>query len=281
MRSKLFVPACRPELFSKALLSEADGISFDLEDAVPPAQRPQARALLAAFLAQAGNVEGKTLIARINPFGSPDCLADLEAVLTPALDMVNLPKVESAERVREFIHCLAQAEAIAGVGPLPVLLTIESPAGLRCAAELAGCPRVAGLQLGFGDLLEPLGIDREDLATRQHIRLMLRLAAGEAGVAIWDSAWPDISDVEGFYQDACAAHALGFSGKSCIHPSQVTLANRAFMPTERQLAWAARVVEAASRTPHAVCMVDGQMIDAPYLQRAETLLRLAADGSPS
>lgn len=277
MRSKLFVPACRPELFSKALASEADGISFDLEDAVTPAQRPEARRLLAAFLSTADNYSSqKTLIVRINPFSSDDCLADLAAVVGPSITMLNLPKVEDPQQLREFIRHLEHAETVAGISPLPLLLTIESPTGLRRAAELAGSPRVAGLQLGFGDLLEPLGIEREDIAVRQQIRLMLRLAAAESGVPVWDSAWPDIHDAEGFSQDARAAHMLGFSGKSCIHPYQVALANRAFMPTEHQLAWARKVVEAAALAPHAVCVVDDQMIDAPYIQRAEALLRLKA-----
>ena len=121
-------------------------------------------------------------------------------------------------------------------------------AGLRLAAEIAAAdPRVAGLQIGFADLFEPLGIDRRDAAAVQQVQLAVRLAAGEAGVLAYDAAFADVNDAEGFRREAEVARRLGFIGKSCIHPSQVPIANAVFRPSEAEIAQALRVVAARGR----------------------------------
>lgn len=278
MRSKLFVPGSRPELFPKALAGPADALSFDLEDAVPEAGKAEARRLVGAALQSAEFAASrKTLIVRVNGLATPHFEADLAAVIGTRLDLVNLPKVESVGEIRAAVQTLARLEAARGLArPVGILANIESPRGLRLAAEIArGDPRVAGLQVGFADLLEPLGIDRTNSAAIQQMQLAVRLAAGEAGLWACDAAYGNIKDAEGYRAEAVAAKRLGYIGKSCIHPSQVALANEIFRPTVEEIAFARRVVEAAGNTSAGAFTVDGRMIDAPFIKRAHAVLAIA------
>jgi len=249
MRSKLFVPASRPELFDKALASDADAISFDLEDAVQESRKVEARGTLHAFLKETPlRPRGKVLIVRVNGLRTPHFEADVAAVAWPGVDMINLPKPESAEDVRAAAAVLAAGEAGRGIAqPIGILANIESPRGLRLAVEIASAhPRVVGLQLGLGDLFEPFGIDR--------------------------------SDARAVYGMQLAARRLGFIGKSCIHPSQVPLANAVFRPSDAEIAAALRVVEAARGAEDkgvGAYLVDGRMIDIPFVTRAKAILGAA------
>lgn len=276
MRSKLFVPGIRPELFAKAMASGADAVSFDLEDAVPADRKDEARQQLAAFLGDAGG-QGKTVIVRVNPPSSAEFQADLAALAGLPVDLINLPKIESADELR------AAAEAVAGVRrgatPPDLLVNIETPRGLRHAAGIARAhARVAGLQLGLGDLFEAQSIDRRDPANVHAAMYALRMAAAEAGVFAYDSAYGDIEDEAGFRAEAGIARRLGYLGKSCIHPRQIALANAVFQPSEQEIAAARRIVAAADEAfarGRAAFLVDGRMIDPPYLRRAQAIVAAA------
>ncbi|MEN9629176.1 MAG: hypothetical protein RJA10_2403 [Pseudomonadota bacterium] len=278
MRSKLFVPGSRPELFDKALAGPADGLSFDLEDSVTEGRKAEARdAIRALLLRPEAAASGKTLIVRVNALGTAHFAADVAAVVQPGLQLLNLPKTETVDEVRAAVQALEAAERSNGVtAPVRLLLNIESPRGLRQAHALAGAhPRVAGLQLGLGDLFEPLQIDRHHPAALVPIWLQLRLAAGEAGIFAYDGAYARFSDADGFRAEAEAARRFGFLGKSCIHPSQVALANAVFQPTPDEIAQALRTVRAAAAaeaTHTGAYVVDGAMVDAPFVKRARQLL---------
>lgn len=278
MRSKLFVPGSRPELFAKALATEADAISFDLEDAVAGPRKAEARAQVADFLrGDAARKSGKELIVRVNAPGTAGFEADLRAIALPGLALVNIPKCESADALRAAIAALEQAEAANGVGPaLRVLANIETPKGLRFAAEIAAAhPRVAGLQIGYLDLFEPLGVERRDAAAVHAVMFAVRMAAGEAGVFAYDGAFADIKDIQGFRAEAGMARRLGYWGKSCIHPSQVPIANEAFRPGDDEIDFARKIVAAARKARAAgqgVFAIEGRMIDAPAIRRAERLV---------
>jgi citrate lyase beta subunit len=281
MRSKLFVPASRPELFAKALAGDADAISFDLEDAVRESRKAEARRVLRDFLRQSSpRPGGKIVIVRVNGPTTPHFEADLAAVAGPVVDMINLPKPESADDVRAAADALARCERANGVErPIGLLPNIESPRGLRLAAEIARAhPRVVGLQLGLGDLFEPSGIDRADAQAVHAMQLAVRLAAAEASIWACDTVYGTVSDPDGYTREATAARRLGFVGKSCIHPTQVPLANAVFRPTDGEIAAARRVVEAAQgaeRDGVGAFLVDGRMIDVPFIKRAESILGAA------
>ncbi len=286
MRSKLFVPASRPELFPKALASAADAISFDLEDAVDEQAKPMARAALAPWLrGDLAALRGKQIVVRVNPVDSLHFAADLEAVVWQGLDVLNLPKIEDAAAVKAAAEALSRIERSRGLKrAVTLLVNIESPQGLRRAAEIAAAhPRIMGLQLGFGDLFAPLGIASSEPFATQSARLAVRMAAAEAGVEAFDGAYVNIANPAGFRRDALRARRLGFSGKSCIHPSQVALANEVFSHDEAEVAHALRVVEAADRAAGTVgaFVVDGRLVDGPFITRARRIARQAATTSTS
>lgn len=279
MRSKLFVPGSRPELFEKAMGSAADGLSFDLEDAVAQNMKVHAREQLSQYLAQQHS-SNKTMIVRINAQDTPHYHDDLAALVHCHVDIINLPKVESAEEVRQLADDLQRLEDACGrTNPLRVLANIESPRGLRQAAEIAAAhPRVMGLQLGFADLLEPLGIDRHEPSIIRSIQLSVRLAAGEAGIAAFDAAYPSIKNSEAYAAEATYARQLGFTGKSCIHPTQIAMANHAFLPSNAEIEKSQRIVAAAAQAARdgiGAYQVDGQMVDGPFVVRAESVLAQA------
>jgi citrate lyase subunit beta/citryl-CoA lyase len=277
MRSKLFVPGSRPDLFDKAMASKADALSFDLEDAVAPTRKQEARNALAYWLASpdfaaAQALHPKKIIVRVNAADTPYFAADLDALGGLPIDLLNLPKVESVTALRE-----AAAQAIAAGFQNEFLITVETPRALASAAELAAAhPRVAGLQLGLADLFEPLGIDRYQPETLRAVMLSLRLAAGCAGKYAMDAAYARVRDAEGFRAEAQLARSLGFLGKSCVHPSQVAIANEVFGFSAEEVAEAERIVS-ASREQDGVgaFLLDGKMIDAPFVQRARDVLLAA------
>ena len=275
MRSKLFVPGARPELFAKAMASDADALSLDLEDSVRPEHKAAAREAVAALVAsEAVRNLAKAIIVRVNAADTPWFADDLRAVAHANLALLNLPKVASAADVHAAVQVLATVEAERNIAtPIRLLVTIETPAGLASAAAIAAAhPRVAGLQLGLGDLFEPLGIDRRDPANLHAVLFALRMAAAQAGVFVLDGAYPDIADDAGFSAEAQRARRLGYLGKSCIHPRQVALANAAFAPGDDELAWARRIVAAAAGSDRGAFVVDGRMVDLPFLKRAQSLL---------
>ncbi|WP_233859975.1 HpcH/HpaI aldolase/citrate lyase family protein [Paraburkholderia sp. HD33-4] len=281
MRSKLFVPASRPELFAKAFASAADALSFDLEDSVAADRKGEARDALRALL-RSNDITGhaKVLIVRVNALDTLHFNSDIDAVVQTGLDFINLPKPERVEDVRAAASAIDRAERANGVTrPVKLLLNIESPRALHHAVELAQAhPRVAGLQLGLGDLFEPLGIARRETAAIEQAMFGLRVAAGEAGVFAYDSAFANIKDEAGFRAEARLARSMGFLGKSCIHPSQIALANEVFRPSDEEIAHAVRVVEGSREAQSngvGAYVVDGKMIDPPFVQRALVLVRHA------
>ncbi len=280
MRCKLFVPGSRPELFAKAMAGDADAISIDLEDAVDESRKDRAREEVARFLRELPADKAKTIIVRVNGVGTPHFERDIEAISGPGLDLVNQPMPESGDEVRacaEAIRRVAKAKGLAA--PAGIMANIETPAAFRRAAEIATAdPLVKGLQIGFGDLLEPYGIERYDPRVVLHFQLGVKLAAAEAGIFAYDSAMADVKNVAFLREEAETARRLGFLGKSAIHPSQVAVINAVFRPTEAEIAHSLKVV--ASATENAAkgvgaWTVDGKMIDAPFVARAQAVLAVA------
>lgn len=281
MRSKLFVPASRPELFTKALASTADAISFDLEDAVLPDRKAYAREQLGLLLDEpAAARSDKTLIVRINAMDTSHFVDDLRVACRAGIDIINIPKIESRDDLLAGIAQLEQIESdvrAAGHAPVKVLANIESPAALLNAAQIAGAhERVWGLQLGLGDLFEPLDIARYDAPNVHAVMFALRMAAAASGRVVLDSAYADVANAQGFREEALLARRVGFLGKTCIHPSQVALANDVFSPTEQELAWARKIIDAEARNGgNGAYLLDGKMIDAPFVQRARLIVARA------
>jgi citrate lyase subunit beta/citryl-CoA lyase len=279
MRSKLFVPGSRPALFSKALGSGADAVCFDLEDAVLPSRKAEARHNMQAFL-QANPATDRAIMVRMNNSRSPFFAEDLSAIAWAGLAIVNLPKVDDPSQVEQVSAALSKLEKKRSIArSIAILPTIESPRGLRQAHAIAAADaRVMGLQLGLIDLFEPLGISQKDPFAGRMIRLQLRLAAAEAALPCFDGAFPDFADMDGFAAQAELARGLGFAGKSCIHPSQIAAANRIFSPSAEEIAMAHQTVSAAHQASLeglGAFALGGRMIDEPAVRRAKEIIHLA------
>jgi citrate lyase subunit beta/citryl-CoA lyase len=285
MRSKLFVPGARPDFFTKALASDADALSFDLEDSVTASGKNAARSAIAGFLASEATraalaANGKQVIVRVNAPGSPQFAADIAAMALPDVALINLPKLEDPEDVVAVATTLERAEQAAGITrPIRLLITIETPRALRRAAEIATAhPRVAGLQLGLNDLFEALAIDRQAPGNAHAVMLAMRLASGEGDAFAYDGAYAAIADDQGFRLEAEQARALGYLGKSCIHPRQIAIANTVFGARANALVEARRIVAAADEAAmigRGAFKLDGRMIDRPAIEQARATIAMA------
>ena len=275
-RSLLFVPGSNPRALEKARALPADGLIFDLEDAVAPMAKEEARAAVMAALA-AGGYGGRELVLRVNALDTPWGHADLAAAATMPIDAVLLPKVENADRVR-----LAPAllDALGAPPERTVWCMLETPLGILDARPIAAAsPRLAALVLGSADLTKDLHAahtrDRLPLLTALQLAL---LAARAYGLAALDGVHLDLSDDEGFALACRQGRELGFDGKTLIHPKQIEAANTAFAPSAEEVAWSRRIIAAyaeAARSGRGVVLVDGKLIENLHVDNARRVVAVA------
>lgn len=278
-RSLLFMPGANARALDKARELPADGLIFDLEDAVAPDAKEAARARVAAALGR-GGYGRRELVLRVNGLDTEWGEEDLWAAAEMPLDAVLLPKVESADRVRASLAHLGRR----GTGAVAVWCMIETPLGVLAAAEIAAAsPHVAALVMGTSDLTADLHArtlpDRTPLLTA--LQLVL-LAARAHGLAALDGVHLDLADEAGFAAACAQGRALGFDGKTLIHPKQVAAANAAFAPSADEVADARRIIaahDAATAEGKGVAVVDGRLVENLHVAAARrTLARAAAIG---
>ncbi|WP_322095306.1 HpcH/HpaI aldolase/citrate lyase family protein [Paraburkholderia bannensis] len=262
-QSYLFVPGSRPERFERALESGADAVIIDLEDAVEPAAKDAARENIANWVSRRHPV-----LVRINGRATPWFEADAKLGALDGVAGIVLPKAESAEDVTATI---ALARRRVNVYPL-----IESALGMWNAMAIAKAPFVKRLMFGTLDFIAEMGMP-DDGEPLNHYRSQLALISRVAGIDTpVDGVTPDIHDIARIERDALNGKRLGFGAKLCIHPKQVEAVHSVFRPSEQELAWAARVADAASEAGAGAITVDGKMVDRPVLLRAQRILALAA-----
>ncbi len=275
-RSLLFMPASNHRALEKARSLQADGLIFDLEDAVAPAAKETARSTLAAALA-AGGYGARELVLRVNALDTPWGEADLAAAAAMPIDAVLLPKVENAEQVR---RSLARLEAFGAPAWIAVWCMIETPLGILEVREVAAAsPRLAALVLGTSDLTKDLHArhtrDRLPLVTALGLAL---LAARAHRLAILDGVHLDLDDDDGFAASCRQSREFGFDGKTLIHPKQIDAANAAFAPAPEEVAWSRRIVAAhmaAEARGEGVTLVDGRLVENLHVEEARRVLALA------
>lgn len=285
-RSYLYAPGSDPAVMRKALVAGADAVVLDLEDAVEPSVRGEARRHVAAVLDEVASgavTTGSDVMVRVSRDGDGYEVADLEAVVRPGLAGLRLPKAESPAAVEEVDRVLGRLEAERGLAPGAVHLdvTLESARGVMAlGALLAASDRVGRAGLGAADLLADLGASGDDDLATLHVRsrMVLESRAAGAGPPI-DSVHTDLADVEGLRRAAVRARALGFLGKSVIHPRQLDVVHAAFTPGSDELDRARRIVaalDAATAEGRAAVTLDGDFIDPAVAARARALLRMGA-----
>jgi citrate lyase subunit beta/citryl-CoA lyase len=280
-RSWLFAPGNHPRRVAKALTLDADVVILDLEDACPVAEKNATRAVVVAALQQPRLAKG---YVRINALTTDFGYGDLCSVVQAGVDGVMLTKVDGPDQVKVADWLMTQLERENGLPEMSMDLIplIETAAGLANAEAIGrATKRVRRLAFGAGDFTLDLGIswsreETELLAFRSTLLLASRAARLEPPI---DLAWIKPQDTQGFENSLRWGRTLGFQGKLCIHPDHVAPINRAFSPSEEDIAHARRVVEsfrAAEASGSAAYMLDGAMIDYAIVVRAQRVLDAAA-----
>lgn len=276
LRSLLYVPGISEKMILKARESAADGLILDLEDAIAPEQKGEARATVARALREI-DFGGKEVFVRINSLSSEWGLEDARAVADGGVRGIVIPKCETMDDVTAIAPMLHTGY---GTPTGRLLCLIETPRGVFAARALAEANElVIGLLFGAADLSKELGaILSDDEEEILFARSQVLLAARAAGVAAYDSPHFAIADPEGLRRRSLASHRLGYDGKTVIHPDHVEIVNSIFAPTLAQISHAERTVaaiEAAWAAGRGVALLDGKMIDQVHLAAAKKVLERA------
>jgi citrate lyase subunit beta/citryl-CoA lyase len=275
-RSVLYMPGANARALEKSRTLPADGLIFDLEDAVAPETKETARRQVIDAV-KAGGYGSREIFIRTNGLSTPWGYDDLVAVAKAGSDAVLLPKVESAEMVRQAESVL---ESHGAPDDLAIWCMMETPRGTLHAEEIADAsPRLGGLVMGTSDLAKDLQAQHTAMRLPLITSLGLcMLAARAARIAILDGVYLDLNDHEGFVDSCRQGAELGFDGKTLIHPKQLEAANEIFGPSEEELRLSKRIIEAyaaAEAEGKGVVVVDGKLIEKLHVDHAKRVVALA------
>ncbi|NBH74903.1 citrate (pro-3S)-lyase subunit beta [Rodentibacter pneumotropicus] len=280
----LFVPGSNAAMLSNSFIYKPDSIMFDLEDAVALKEKDTARLLVAHALQHPLYQEMETVV-RVNPLDSEFGLLDLNAVVRAGVDVVRMPKTETAQDVIDMDREITEIEKACGreIGSTKMLAAIESPLGITQANQIAtASQRLIGIALGAEDYVRNLKTERSaDGIELLFARCSILQAARAAGIQAFDTVYSNANNEEGFLQEASLIKQLGFDGKSLINPRQIELLHNLFAPTQKDVEQAKRIIEAAEeaeRQGSGVVSLNGKMIDAPIIDRARLVLERAKSG---
>ena len=258
-RTFLFVPGDRPDRFPKAMASGADLVVLDLEDAVAPDLKTEARDAVRLFLRT-----GAMAAVRVNALDTPWHEPDLQMLTELGDQIVMLPKAERVRPVAAVAGRLSRGSAVVAL--------IETARGVLNAADLAEIPGVERLALGTLDLAAELGVEPNDPAAMDPARYQLVLASASAGLmGPIDGVTVEVNDPIRLKDDISHATRLGLTAKLCIHPRQVRAADVAMQPSAEQIAWVAAVLAASDEAAGGPVLLDGRMVDKPVVDRARRL----------
>ncbi|WP_330981935.1 MULTISPECIES: citrate (pro-3S)-lyase subunit beta [Enterobacterales] len=281
-RSMLFIPGANAAMVSNAFIYGADALMFDLEDSVILREKDAARRLVYHAL-QHPLYQDRETIVRVNALDSEYGLADLEAVVRGGVDIVRLPKTDTAQDVIDIENEIARIEAQCGreAGSTGLLAAIESPLGITQAVAIAhASPRLIGIALGAEDYVRNLRTERSAEGTELlFARCSILQAARAAGIQAFDTVYSDANNDAGFLHEAAHIKQLGFDGKSLINPRQIDLLHNLYAPTQKEVDHAQQVVEAAEASAlegRGVVSLNGKMVDSPVIERARLVLARAA-----
>lgn len=276
----MFVPGNNPGMMADAHIYRPDSIMLDLEDSVTMAEKDTARLLVYNALKSVdyGDTE---MVVRINPLNTPYGKKDIEAVIKAGVDVIRMPKTETAEEVVEVEREIERVEREIGCeGRTLIMAAIESALGICNAYAIAtASPRMMGIALGAEDYCANLKTQRTPDGDELRLaRETIVVAARAAGIAALDTVYSNLEDMETFRKEVEFIHRLGFDGKSIINPRQIEIVNEVFAPTEKAIE-KAHIILAAIREAEAkgsgVIAVNGKMVDRPVVIRAQRTIDLA------
>lgn len=285
-RSCHFVPGANEKMLGKSITSNADCLILDLEDAVTPERKDEARDIVAGWL---GDVDfaGKERTVRMNPLDTPWGLKDIEVTMQHPPDAYVVPKVSTLEELDTISAQISHWEAHYGHpagGVHLILICTETPLSAINVATFSACERVAAMSWGAEDLSAALGAPRNRrpdgsyLELYKHCRNVTLLAAAAGGVAPIDTVFTDFRDSAGLLEDCQEAAWMGYTGKITIHPDQIDIVNETFSPSAADIDEAKRLIAAFAEAQERGLMAisfEGQMVDVPHMTRAQKLLARA------
>lgn len=280
-RTMMFVPGNNAGMVRDAGIYGADSIMFDLEDSVSLAEKDSARMLVYQAL-KTQDYGDAELVVRVNGTNTKYFHDDVFAMVKAGIDVIRLPKVESAQMMQDLVKVIEEAERKFNrkVGSTHVMSAIESARGVLKSFEIAeSTDRMIGLALSAEDYTTDLKTKRyTDGVELEFARNMILNAARAAGIAAFDTVFSNVDDMEGFKKETEHIYKLGFDGKSIINPRQIDVVNKIYEPTHDEIENALDVeaaLEEAHRNKSGVISMNGQMIDRPVALRAQRVIRLA------
>ena len=285
MRSMLFSPANNPKMYLKAPIFKPDCILFDLEDSIAFSEKDADRDLLCEAI-KVLDFGSSNVCVRVNSLRTQFCEHDIKAIVPAGIRFIRLAMCESKDDVKQMDQMLTEVEKTNGIeaGSVKIQCSIETVKGVLNARETINeNDRVVSLSFGAEDYTRSLGTKR----TREGRELMyareyLPVVAAEKGISAVDTVWSALEDAEGLKEEAEMAANFGFTGKSCIHPSQIDIIHSAFMPTEEDIEHARKVIKTvtdAQTKGEGVFVVDGKMVDEPIIMRARKVLMQIGEGN--
>ncbi|MDP0488732.1 MAG: CoA ester lyase [Fusobacterium sp. JB021] len=280
-RTMLFSPANNPKMLTMAHLYGSDCVIFDLEDAIKYSEKDAARDLFAEALKTIDYGETE-IFARINPLYTEFGEKDVRVLVPAGLRNMRLAMTDTPEQIKELDILLTEVEKEHGikVGSCKIQASLETPTAIKNAYEIAkASDRVVTMSFGAEDFTRTLGAERTKEGKEIFVaRSMVVMAAAMAGIDAIDTVWAHLADIEGFKEEVKSSINMGFSGKSCIHPSQIKIIHNIFTPTEEEIAKSLVIVKAAEEADienGGVIQVNGKMIDIPVISKAQKVVRLA------
>jgi citrate lyase subunit beta/citryl-CoA lyase len=268
---------------------KADIICFDLEDSVPLNEKAVARQMIGDALRQRTQFNS-SLYVRINSLDSDLWYLDLLEVIKNGIDGLVVPKVNDQNQIKNLSHEITSLEDNRQMtkDSTKLIPSIESAKGIVNSYFIATCSqRVIAMVFGIFDFLHDMGLDyveNDDMEKYMYARAKLPIDARAAGVEAIDGIWQKVDDINGLVMDATLARRLGYSGKSLIHPTQIEPVHRVFVPTESQVKWARKVVDALEKAMEkgegiGAVKLEGKMVDAVHYKQAKTILHLRSSES--
>jgi citrate lyase subunit beta / citryl-CoA lyase len=279
-RTLLFIPGNNKRFIEKVKSLNADIICYDLEDSVPLNEKQMARDLVLQALNRKEDYGNRNVYVRINSYESGLAIADLDAIVCDEIDGVVVPKVNNKEEVTHLARRLNNLERQNEMKKkMGLIASIESAQGLVNSYSIATADsRVKMLVFGVFDFLNDMGLDYvPDGIEYSFARAKVPIDAKAAGVGAIDAIWQKIDDLEGLVHDAETARRLGYQGKCVIHPKQLQPVANVFLPSNNEIEWSRKVVQALKETMErgkgiGAVTVDGKMVDAAHYRQAKSVL---------